>query len=47
VAYHELLQPAQLEAEQEEHPEDKDRVLPSPERKTPLKLEKSLSNSSD
>ncbi len=44
---HALLQPAQLEAEQEEHPEDIDRVLPSLERETPLKLEKSLSTSRD
>jgi len=41
------LQPAQLEAEHEEHPEDRDRVLPSLERETPLKLEKSLSTSCD
>jgi hypothetical protein len=41
------LQPAQLEALQEEHPDDMDRVLPSLERDTPLKLEKSLSISRD
>jgi len=41
------LQLAQLEALQEEHPEDMGRVLPSPERETPLKLEKSLSISCD
>jgi len=39
------LQPAQLEAEQEEHPDDIGRVLPSLERETPLKLENSLSTS--
>ena len=42
-----FLQPAQLEAWQEEHPEDRDRVLPSLERETPLKQEKSLSTSRD
>jgi hypothetical protein len=41
------LQPAQLEALQEEHPEDIDRVLPSLERETPLKHEKSRSTSED
>jgi hypothetical protein len=42
-----LLQLAQLEELQEEHPEDMEWVLPSPERETPLKLEKSLSTSGD
>jgi hypothetical protein len=41
------LQPEQLDAEQEEQPEDIDRVVPSLERETPLKLEKSLSTSFD
>jgi hypothetical protein len=41
------LQPAQLDALQEEHAEDRDRVLPSPERETPLKQEKILSTSRD
>jgi hypothetical protein len=41
------LQPAQLEAEQEEQPDDIDRVLPSLDRETPLKQEKSLSTSPD
>jgi len=41
------LQPAQLEAEQEEQPEDIECVLPSLERETPLKLEKSCSTSPD
>jgi hypothetical protein len=42
-----LLQPAQLEAEQAEHPEDMERVLPSAPRETPLKLENILSISFD
>ncbi len=42
-----LLQLAQLEALQEEHPEDIGRVVPSLERETPLKLEKSRSISCD
>jgi hypothetical protein len=37
------LQLAQLEAAQDEQPEDMVRVVPSLERETPLKLEKSLS----
>jgi hypothetical protein len=41
------LQPAQLEALQEEHLEDRDRVLPSPDRETPLKQEKILSTLCD
>jgi hypothetical protein len=41
------LQPAQLEALQDEQPEDIDFVVPSPERVTPLKQEKSCSTSSD
>jgi hypothetical protein len=41
------LQLAQLEALQEEHPEDMECVLPSLERETPLKLEKSFSISCD
>jgi len=41
------LQPAQLEAEQEEQPDDMERVVPSLERETPLKLEKSCSTSFD
>ncbi len=39
------MHPAQLEAEQDEQPDDIDRVEPSLERETPLKLEKSLSTS--
>ena len=46
-AYHALLQLAQLEALQEEHPEDIGRDVPSLERETPLKLENSLSISPD
>jgi hypothetical protein len=46
-AIHALLQPAQLEAWQEEQPEVMGRVLPSLERETPLKQEKSLSTSLD
>jgi len=42
-----LLQLAQLEELQEEQPEDIECVAPSLERETPLKLEKSLSISSD
>ena len=42
-----LLQPAQLDAVQDEQPEDIEWVLPSLERDTPLKLEKSCSTSSD
>jgi len=42
-----LLQPAQLEAAQEEQPEDIECVVPSLERDTPLKLEKSRSTSFD
>lgn len=41
------MQPEQLEAWQEEHPEDIGCVLPSLDRETPLKLEKSLSISGD
>jgi hypothetical protein len=41
------LQPAQLEAWQDEHPDDIGRVLPSLDRETPLKLENSLSISVD
>jgi hypothetical protein len=41
------LQPAQLEAEHEEHPLDIEVVLPSLERETPLKQEKSCSTSCD
>jgi hypothetical protein len=41
------LQPAQLEALHEEQPDDIDRVEPSLERETPLKLEKSRSTSFD
>jgi hypothetical protein len=41
------LQLEQLEALQEEHPEDIECVAPSLERETPLKLEKSLSISCD
>jgi len=41
------LQPAQLEALQEEHPEDMEWVVPSLDRETPLKLEKSRSTSPD
>jgi hypothetical protein len=33
------LQPAQLDAEQDEHPEDMEWVAPSLPRETPLKLE--------
>ena len=42
-----VLQPAQLEELQEEHPDDIEWVVPSPDRETPLKLEKSLSISFD
>jgi hypothetical protein len=42
-----FLQPAQLEAVQDEHPEDISFVLPSADRETPLKQEKSLSTSLD
>jgi hypothetical protein len=42
-----VLQLAQLEALQEEHPEDIEWVAPSLDRETPLKLEKSLSISFD
>jgi len=41
------LQLEQLEAWQEEHPEDIGCVVPSLDRETPLKLEKSLSTSCD
>jgi hypothetical protein len=41
------LQPAQLEDEQDEQPEDIDLVVPSLERETPLKLENNLSTSFD
>jgi hypothetical protein len=41
------LQPAQVEAVQEEQPEDMDLVVPSLERETPLKHEKSCSTSFD
>lgn len=41
------MQPAQLDAAHDEQPEDSDRVLPSLERDTPLKLEKSCSISWD
>lgn len=41
------MQLAQLEALQEEHPEDMECVEPSLERETPLKLEKSLSIACD
>jgi len=41
------LQPAQLEAWHDEQPEDIEWVVPSLERDTPLKLEKSLSTSFD
>jgi hypothetical protein len=41
------LQLAQLEAEQEEQPEDIGRVVPSLERETPLKLENNCSTSFD
>jgi len=40
-----VLQPAQLEALQEEQPDDIECVEPSLERETPLKQEKSLSTS--
>jgi len=39
------LQPAQLEALQEVHADDSERVLPSPARERPEKLEKSISSS--
>ena len=42
-----LLHPEQLDALQEEQPEDIECVEPSLERDTPLKLEKSLSTSRD
>jgi hypothetical protein len=41
------LQLAQLDAEHEEQPLDMECVVPSPERETPLKLEKSRSISPD
>jgi hypothetical protein len=41
------LQPAQLEALQEEQPEDNDRVLPSPPRDRPEKVENICSTSVD
>jgi hypothetical protein len=41
------LQLAQLEALHEEHPDDMGRVDPSLERETPLKLENSVSVSTD
>jgi hypothetical protein len=41
------LQLVQLEAEQEEQPDDIGRVVPSLDRETPLKLENSCSTSSD
>lgn len=45
--FYAVLQLAQLEALQEEHPEDIEWVAPSLDRETPLKLEKSLSISFD
>ena len=42
-AHQAVLQPAQLDALQDEHPEDMEWVLPSLDRETPLKQEKSLS----
>ena len=42
-----VLQPAQLEALQEEHPDDMECVLPSLERETPLKHENSRSTALD
>jgi len=42
-----LLQPEQLEAWQDEQPDERERVLPLLERETPLKLENSLSISCD
>jgi hypothetical protein len=42
-----LLQLVQLDAEQDEQPEDMGRVVPSLERETPLKLENSCSTSLD
>jgi hypothetical protein len=45
--YQAVLHPAQLEALQEEHPEDIAWLVPSLDRETPLKQEKSLSISRD